>query len=167
MRPLLLLLGIVAASVALPAAAASPRHKDETFWWRTSDAAVVEFDHNRCAMLLYNMQNAFVFIWRRSGVTLDVEDLAGRFPSSPKIPVAVQVGQNWLGHPTKSSDLNLIASGDTMFRFIPLSEPVVPLLAKARSITLHLAAAEVKILVDPGKMPALLRASRKCRRVIR
>lgn len=118
-------------------------------------------------MLLYNTENAFVFTWRRSGLTLDVEDLAGRFPSSPKIPVAVQIGENWLGHPTKPSDLNLTVSGDTMFRFIPLNEPVVPLLAKARSITLHLTAGDVKVLLDHGKMPALLRALRKCRRVIR
>lgn len=167
MRLLLVLLGILATCIVLPAAAASPRHKGETIWWRTTDAAVVEFNHNRCTMLLYNARHAFAFTWRRSSTALDVEDPAGRFPSSPKIPAAVRIGDTWLGHPRHPGELNRTAIGDTRFRFITLDQPLEPLLAKSRSVTLHLAARDATVLIDHTKMPALLRALAKCRRVIR
>ena len=167
MRRLLLLAGIFAGSAVLPAAAAPPQNKDETIWWRTSGAGVVEFNHNRCSLLLFNTQNTFVFTWRRSGTTLDVEDDAARFPSSPTVSAAVEIGKTWLGQPARPGELNLKATGDHMFRSIALSQPITPLLAEARSITLHLAESHASIPVDPGKMPALLRALKKCRRVIR
>lgn len=150
-----------------PALAASPQHKGETIWWRTSGAAVVEFNRERCAMLLYNSQNAFVFTWRRSGTTLSVEDNAGGFPSSREIPAAVQIGRTWLGNPAHEGELNLTATGDNVFRAITLTQPAEPLLAETRSIKLRLAVGGVQIRVDHGKMPALLRAVKKCRRVIR
>ena len=165
MRHLFLALCTAAVTVIGSSAAAAP--EKQTVWRRAHGAAVIGFDHDRCSLPLYDKESAFIFTWRRSGQTLQAENAGGRFPPGPSIPVAVSIGDTWLGQYAAPRRANLTATGGGSLLSIVLDQPVDPLLAKARQITLRLANLEQQFTIDQGEMASLLEAADRCRRFLR
>jgi hypothetical protein len=74
------------------------------------------------------------------------------------IPVAVRLGETWLGGPVGQFPAHLKASAERGRLSIPTNEPVESLLRNAQRITVQLADREISIDVDRHRMPRLLRA---------
>ena len=165
------LLTVIAAvpiiALSFPANCAS-----ETDWWRTNGAAVVQHEYRdggtACSLFLYNRDDAAVVTWDKAAVKeISFYDGNWRFAANQAVPVAVRLGNSWLGTPTAQAPPQLMASADQGRLSVPVTEPVENLLRNAARITVQVTDRETSIDVDRPKMPALLAAVERCRAMLR
>jgi hypothetical protein len=144
----------------------------ETDWWRTNRAAVVEHrygaDQTACSLFLYNKDYAAVVTWGKANVKeISFYDSDWRFQANHPIPVAVRLGETWLGGRADTSPPQLMASADEGRLSVPVGGDVEDLLRNAAQITLQLTDSETSIDIDRAKMPALLAAVERCRTTLK
>jgi hypothetical protein len=144
----------------------------ETDWWRTAGAAVVEHQEGNnetvCSLFFYNNDNAAVVTWGKAQVRdISFYDQNWRFSDDQQIPVAVRIGETWLGHTTDRSRPYLVASADQERLSVPIQAPAEELLRNTPQITVQLGDRELSVGVARGKMPALLKAVERCRAVLK
>ncbi|HZC96662.1 MAG TPA: hypothetical protein VE267_11150 [Bradyrhizobium sp.] len=144
----------------------------ETDWWRTNGAAVVQHQSGdsgtACSLFLYNKDDAAVVTWDRTAVReISFYDSGWRFAADQPVPVAVRLGDSWLGAPGEQAPPHLMASADQGRLSVPVTEPVENLLRNAARITVRVTDQETSIDVDRPKMPALLAAVERCRATLK
>lgn len=161
---------LLAVFVAAPVIASSnpATCASETDWWRTNGAAVVQHQYRdgetACSLFLYNKEDAAVVTWGKATVKeITFYDGNWRFQANQPVPVAIRLGESWLGAPTAQTPPHLLASADQGRLSVPVSEPVENLLRTATRITVQWTDQETTIDVDRPKMPALLAAVERCR----
>jgi hypothetical protein len=140
----------------------------ETDWWRTNGAAVVQHRYRdsetACSLFLYNKDDAAVVTWgKATAKEISFYDDNWRFQTNEPVPVAVRLGESWLGAPDAKTPPHLMASADQGRLSVPVNEPVENLLRTATRITVQLTDQATSIDVDRPKMPALLAAVERCR----
>jgi hypothetical protein len=140
----------------------------ETDWWRTNGAAVVQHRYRdsetACSLFLYNKDDAAVVTWGKSTAKeISFYDDNWRFPANQSVPVAVRLGESWLGAPDAKTPPHLMASADQGRLSVPVNEPVENLLRTSTRISVQLTDQETSIDLDRPKMPALLAAVQRCR----
>jgi hypothetical protein len=121
-----------------------------------------------CSLFFYSKDYAAVVTWGKANVReISFYDQNWQFPEDRPVPVAIRVGDDWLGDAAARNPPYLIASADQERLSVPIQAPVEELLRKTPRITVLLRDNEVSIGVERGKMPALLKAVERCRAVLR
>jgi hypothetical protein len=161
---------IIALNITVPSKPVESALKRD--WWRTHGAAVVEHPYGdggtACSLFFYSKEHAAVVTWEKVSIReISFYDSNWRFQGVYSIPVAVRLGETWLGGPVHRNPPHLKASTERGRLSIPTNEPVESLLRNAERITVQLADREMSIDVDRHKMPRLLRAVNHCRAALK
>jgi hypothetical protein len=159
-------------AAALIASSSPAESASETDWWRTNGAAVVQHQYRDggtvCSLFLYNKDDAAVVTWGKTTAReISFYDGNWRFQANQSVPVAVRLGESWLGAQAAQTPPHLMASADQGRLSVPVTEPVENLLRSATRITLQLTDQQTSIDVERPKMPALLAAVERCRAALK
>jgi hypothetical protein len=172
MIPHRLALIVLASIVASPAYGKSDGTKaeHEIDWWRTENAAVVSriVDNvSVCSLFLYNNDNAVVISWGRdASVALSFNSTSWQFRSAEQIPVAVAIGDAWLGRAGQSTVPSLMATANQDWLSVSLQQSIDDLLPRATTITLKAPSHDLSFDIDRSKMSKLLLAEKRCRSTV-
>lgn len=163
-------LGTLAALLLVTTCLAAPRpppgrpdRHATTYWWRTTGAAVTGTTHpDRCSLLLYTKTIAFAATWAANGVSLQFENNAWKFADGQEVPILLHIG---------SSEITSVATGQDTILSTSIDGATAALLPHADSISMSYFAAagtdsSFSLTVDPKKMPALLQALDRCRKLL-
>ncbi len=171
-----LMLSVAAAFVAA-GCRRSAAETDPTVWWRTHGAEVVE-QHNTddgeraCSLVMSDGDNAVVFMWRKNaGTSMFVQHPGWRFGNSEGVAqVEIQIGDVWLGGAVDGSDgPRLLAVDYQSWVRAHVDQPVADLLLTQPEIRVVFPGGQAEGLSFPlnrSKMPALVRALKKCQAAI-
>lgn len=144
--------------IALLTPAAS---KDPTFWWRTTDGAVVG-TQQQCSLIIFNGTQAVIATWDRSspGANVRLEDTSWHFANA-SVPVSLAIS---------GMQLSGTAIGTGTYLTIqdrPI-ESIEPILAHASAVDANYrddsGVHRFSFTIDQMKMPALLKAVVRCRK---
>jgi hypothetical protein len=163
---LMIALAVTVSSKPVESASESASRRD---WWRTQGAAVVEHtygtDETACSAFFYNDHYATVITWRKANrKEISFYGSGWRFQAPDPIPVAVRIGNVWLGGPANRHPPHLTAFANQDRLSVPVNEPLERLLRNATHITVQLADREKSIDLDRYRMSKLLKAVDRCRR---
>jgi hypothetical protein len=149
---------------------------DQTIWWHTDGAAVIEFhETNECAMFLYDNMRAVIISWGKNNETIGIEDDSLQLTQGVAVPIAVQIGTTWIGDPN-IPDLTAYGSGHDLA--VPLDPSLLSiakdkwmpffdhLIVGADHITFKMPDTEITYETPRPKLPALVAAVDKCRKMI-
>lgn len=136
---------------------------DQTVWWRT-DGGTVTQDGKQCSLSILTPERALIFTWDKEVVTLNVQDESLNFKPETSVPIAVQLGDTWLGN----SDVPfLLATGRNDYMSLALTQAMLdPALADVDHVTVKLTNKVMRFDFSHTKMPALLKATNECRKHI-
>jgi len=117
-------------------------------------------------LFLYNDDHAAVVSWGRgAAVYLSFHSASWQFRPHEQIPVAVEIGDAWLGQADQSNVSSLMATVDQEWLSVPLQQSIDGLLSQATKITLKLPNHELSFNISKPKMSKLLLAVKQCRAV--
>ena len=150
---------------------------DQTIWWRTDGAAVIEFHGtNECAMFFYDNSHTVIITWGKGDhETIGVEDSSLQLTQGVAVPIAVQIGATWIGDPNLP-DLMAYGSGHDLA--VPLESSLLSIakdqwvpffdhiIVGADHITFKMPDTEITYDTPQSKLPALVAAVDKCRKMI-
>lgn len=113
-------------------------------------------------MLLYTKTIAFAATWAANGVSLQFENNAWKFADGQEVPILLHIG---------SSEITSVATGQDTILSTSIDGATAALLPHADSISMSYFAAagtdsSFSLTVDPKKMPALLQALDRCRKLL-
>ena len=155
MMTAIMLKSLLMIAMLLPAAS-----NDLTYWWRTTDGAVVGTHHSQqCSLVMFNVTQAVVITWDHSaGHSIRLEDNSWHFTDTP-LPLVLRIG---------GTQLAGTATGSDTFIAMPLAAPIETILAHTDAIDASYiddsGVHRFGFTVDRTKMPALLKAVERCRR---
>ncbi|HEY0183641.1 MAG TPA: hypothetical protein VGC09_12615 [Rhodopila sp.] len=141
----------------------------DTVWWSTPGGEVTQHRDERganCSLMLYDDDGSVVFRWDDQGRTLVTAiDWNWQFPDDSKVPVAMQLGDEWLSNASYSAVIQAVAHGNAVS--FTADRPVDDLLRPAHHVVVRTTGAQLSIQLNPGKIDTLLERARRCRDVIR
>ena len=122
-RALSVIFAVSAIANSSPATCAS-----ETDWWRTNRAAVVEHPYRAgefaCSLFIYDKDYAAVVTWRKANPKeISFYDSEWRFQTDHEVPVAIRLGETWLGGPTDTKSAATDRQCDRGRLSVPVSDP--------------------------------------------
>jgi hypothetical protein len=158
------------ASIAGSFAYAHAKPTREIDWWRAENAAVVSYRNGDnvsvCSLFLYNNDNAVVVSWGRdASVDLSFNSTSWQFPPAEQIPVAVAIGDVWLGRADRPKVPSLMATADQEWLAVPLRQSIDDLLPQATKITLEAPSLDLSFGISKPRMSKLLLAVKRCRAI--
>jgi hypothetical protein len=144
----------------------------EVDWWRTSGAAVVEHLYKAggmvCSLFLYNQAQAVVVTWGKTDAKeVSFYDEHWQFQTNQPVSAVVRIGTTWLGESSDRGPPIVMAVGGPGRLSVPLSQSVESPLRTAAQITMLSGSSKMDIDVDRRKMPALLKAVKRCRAALK
>lgn len=135
-----------------------------TYWWHTADAAVIGLHHpvDQCALVLSTKDRGVIISWDRRSKSIQLASKEWHFADGQSVPVLVQVGE-------MQATGNAVSNND--FLTLMLREPIGAALAHADRISLgYIApsgmASRVDFPIDVGRLPQLLKAVERCRKLL-
>jgi hypothetical protein len=156
---------LIAAASLFAAFATSAK---QTEWWRTGGGAVIEHDsgdgRRECSLFLYDQRQATIVTWHADDrKEIVFNDASWQLPAHQIVPIAVRIGEAWLGDPPDPGQPNLTASTDQQLVVVSVQQPIEDALRHATRITVTMPGRALSMAVNHRHMLRLLRAVRRCR----
>jgi hypothetical protein len=152
---------IIASVIAAATTLMQPA--DDTTWWRTKGAEVIqETGQNVCALFFFQRENAVGFLWDKSALT-GVVFFNERWSFEPgETRAAVRIGDNWIADNAGIDWFRATVEKDALM--VPIRYyPVESMLKNASVVSVRHQNSEFEVQVDKAKMPKLLEAVTTCR----
>jgi hypothetical protein len=140
----------------------------DTVWWNTVGGRVTEHRDATgatCSLMLYDDRGSVVFEWTGGErISVTAIDWNWQFPDDWKMPVALQVGEDWISTGGGSPILQGVGHGNAVT--FTLNQPVEDMLRPADHIAVRTQTSVLSIKVDNYRIGTLIARARKCRDVI-
>jgi hypothetical protein len=140
----------------------------DTVWWDTPGGTVTEHRDQAgvtCSLMLYDAGGSVVFEWGDAGRTLVTAiDWDWQLPDNWKMPVAMQIGDEWLSNGGDSAVIQAVGHGNAVT--FAVNQPVDDLIRRSNHIEVKTTGTQLSITLNPAKNDALLSRARRCRGVI-
>jgi hypothetical protein len=140
----------------------------ETVWWNTPGGKVIQHQDpagTSCSLMLYNDAGSVVFEWADPGrVVVTAIDWNWQLPENWQMPVAMQLGDEWLSNGGDSAVIQAVGHGSAVS--FAVTKPIDDLLSRADHVDIKTINAELSIKLNQAKTSVLLSRAHQCRGVI-
>jgi hypothetical protein len=141
----------------------------DTVWWNTPGGTVTEHrdaSTANCSLILYDDEGIVTFEWNSPANTVvTAVDRSWQFPRYAKVPVAMQVGDQWVSNRASSVIIEAVADGNSIS--FATDTALTDMLQPAGQIVVKTKTGDLSLRLTHAKISTLLDRASQCRESIR
>lgn len=141
----------------------------DTVWWETAGGRVMEHQSDTdmsCSLMFYDDSGSVTFEWVDPGkILITAINWDWQFPDNWRMPVAMQLGDEWLSNSSASAVIEAVGHGNAVA--FATEQAADDLLLPADHIAVRTTNGEMSIKLNHEKVSVLLSRARKCREAAR